>query len=111
VLVLRSRRLGEVVQPSGARSTAVTARLLRRIDPAVATAFLERPEREGRDEELLARHDADPHLRPHILSVRPPADAPVPGRLERDLAVVAAAMEGGRQAALDLLGPRPPAAG
>lgn len=100
VLVLRSRREGEVVQPPSARTLAVTTRLLGRIDPAVATAFRTRPEREAQDEELLARHAADPQRTPHILSIRPPADAPVPGRLEKDTALVAAAMEGGRQAAL-----------
>jgi predicted patatin/cPLA2 family phospholipase len=104
VLVLRSRRRGEVVEPSTGRSAALVTRMLRRIDPAVAAAFASRPEREGEDEALLARHDADPQLTPHILSIRPPDDAPVPGRLERDLGVVAAALEGGRQAAHTALG-------
>lgn len=103
VLVLRSRREGEVVQPSGPRSLAVTTRLLGRIDPAVATAFRTRPEREALDEELLALHAADPRRTPYILSIRPPADAPVPGRLEKDTALIAAALEGGRRAALALL--------
>lgn len=104
ILVLRSRRAGEVVQPPSPRSAAITARLLRRIGPAVATAFATRPERELRDEELLARHDADPALTPHILSLRPPAESPVPSRLERDLSLVRAALDDGRAAAHALLG-------
>ena len=54
--------------------------------------------REAADEALLARHDADPDLRPHILSVRPAPDSPVPSRLDKDVAVVAAGLEAGRVA-------------
>lgn len=99
VLVLRSRREGEFVQPGG----RLAARMLRRVDPAVATAFATRPEREAADEALLARHAADPGLRPHILSVRPFPDAPVPGRLDRDVAKVGEALDAGRRALLDAL--------
>jgi hypothetical protein len=63
----------------------------------VATGFLTRARREGEDEDLLASHDRDPALKPHILSVRPPAGSPVPSRLERDTELVAAALEAGRQ--------------
>ena len=62
----------------------LTARLLRRVDPAVARAFLTRAEREAEDESFLAAPD------PRILSVRPFPDAPVPGRLDRDVARVRA---------------------
>ena len=62
-------------------------------------------------ENPLARHDADPQLTPHILSLRPPAHAPVPSRLENDMAIVAAAMEGGRQAALAAFAAHGPAPG
>jgi hypothetical protein len=74
--------------------------MLRRIDPAVATAFLTRAEREAEDEALLARHAADPALTPHILSIRPGPDSPVPGRLERDLNVIRGGPEAGRSAVL-----------
>jgi predicted patatin/cPLA2 family phospholipase len=94
VLVLRSRREGEVAEAGSPR----VARLLRRTSPAVAEAFLTRAEREAEDEALLARHAADPALTPHILSVRPFPDSPVPGRLERDVALVREALEAGRQA-------------
>jgi predicted patatin/cPLA2 family phospholipase len=100
VLVLRSRIEGEAARPG----SALTAQLLRRIDPAVASAFLTRAEREGADEALLARHAADAALRPHILSIRPPAGSAVPGRLERDIAVVRAGVEAGRRALHDALG-------
>lgn len=93
VLVLRSRRAGEVAQPG----SPLAARLLRRIDPAVARAFLSRAEREAADESLLATPD------PRILSVRPFPDAPVPGRLDRDVERVRAALDAGRRAVLDAL--------
>ena len=104
VLVLRSRRQGEVAtRPTGA-SARVMTRLLARIDPAVARAFLSRAEREGADEELLARHDADPQTTPHVLSIRPAPGSPVPARLERDIEVVRAGLEAGRQALHRALG-------
>jgi predicted patatin/cPLA2 family phospholipase len=98
VLLLRSRRQGEVVtQPTGA-SARIMTRMLGRIDPAVARALLTRAERELADEALLARHDQDAGMTPHILSVRPAPGSPVPGRLERDINVVRAGLEAGRQA-------------
>jgi predicted patatin/cPLA2 family phospholipase len=104
VLVLRSRRPGEVVAEQTGVGARLTTRMLRRIGPAVATAFVTRAQREGADEELLAAHDADPALTPHVLSVRPPLDSPVPARLERDIGVVRGALEAGRQALHDALG-------
>jgi predicted patatin/cPLA2 family phospholipase len=98
LLVLRSRQAGEAVSPPGRVSGALMARALRRIGPALETAFLTRVEREHADEELLARHDRDPSLTPSILSVRPPPGSPVPGRLERDIDVVRAGLEAGRAA-------------
>ena len=53
------------------RPAPLTGRALRRVSPALETAFRTRGEREGADEELLARHDADPMLEPSILSIRP----------------------------------------
>jgi predicted patatin/cPLA2 family phospholipase len=99
VLVLRSRRAGESVTAPGRLSSAMTARALRRVSPALETAFRTRAEREGEDEALLARHDADPSLEPSILSIRPAPDSPVPGRLDKDLAVIRAGLEAGRVAA------------
>src|SRR5215207_6235883 len=57
VLVLRSRRAGEAVTPPSRLSGTLTARALRRISPALETAFRTRVEREGADEALLAHHD------------------------------------------------------
>lgn len=104
VLVLRSRRPGEPAPPPGRLSGAVSAAALRRLSPALATAFRTRVEREGEDEALLARHAADASLSPAILSVRPAADSPVPGRLERDIDVVRGGLEAGRIAAHAALG-------
>ena len=105
VLVLRSRRAGEVAQPPGRVSAALTAALMRRIDPAVARAFLTRADREAKDEAFLAKHDADPTLEPFVLQIRPAPGSPVPSRLERDIAVVRAGLDAGRAAALAALGP------
>jgi predicted patatin/cPLA2 family phospholipase len=104
VLVLRSRRAGESVTAPGRLSGTLTARALRRISPALETAFRTRVERERADEALLAHHDADPSMQPAILSIRPPADSPVPSRLERDLGVIRAGLEAGRLAAHAALG-------
>ena len=68
------------------------------LDAAVATAFLTRAEGELRDEALLARHDADPALTPHVLSIRAAPGSPVPARLERDTEIVRAGLETGRVA-------------
>jgi predicted patatin/cPLA2 family phospholipase len=104
VLVLRSRRAGESVTAPGRLSGALTGRALRRISPALETAFRTRVEREGADEALLAHHDADPSMEPAILSIRPAPGSPVPSRLERDLGVIRAGLEAGRLAAHAALG-------
>lgn len=98
VLVLRSRRQGEMVTPPTGMGARATSRMLSRIDPAVARAFLSRAERELEDERLLASHDLDPGLTPHILSIRPASDSAVPKRLEGDVEVIKAGLEAGRQA-------------
>ncbi len=103
VLVLRSRRQGDVATPPSGIGGRIMSRMLARIDPAVARGFLTRAERERADEEILARHDRDPAMTPHVLSVRPPPGSPVPGRLERDIEVVRAGLEDGRQALLRAL--------
>ncbi|MFN8152480.1 MAG: patatin family protein [Solirubrobacterales bacterium] len=103
ILLLRSRRSGEVAAPPGRVGAAISTRLLGRISPAVASGFVTRAEREGADEELLAEHDADPEKLPHVLSIRPAPDSPVPSRLERDIEVVRGGLEAGRQAALEAL--------
>jgi len=104
VLVLRSRREGETATAPGRLSGALTGTALNRLSPALRTAFLTRAERESEDEALLARHQADPALEPAILSVRPPPDSPVPGRLERDVGLVTKGLEAGRGAARAALG-------
>ena len=100
VLVLRSRREGETATAPSRAAGALTARLLRRLDPAVAEAFLTRAEREAEDEAFLADPPADT---PPILSVRPAPSSAVPGRLERDIDVVRAGLEAGREACLRAL--------
>jgi hypothetical protein len=104
VLVLRSRRAGETATAPGRLSGVLTARALRRIAPALEQGFRTRAEREGADEALLARHDADPSLEPAIFSIRPAPGSAVPSRLERDIAVIRAGLEAGRVAVLQALG-------
>ena len=99
MLVLRSRIAGEAVRPPGRAGAALTGAMLGRLGPAVAAAFRTRVERELADEALLAEHDADPAREPAILSIRPAAGSPVPGRLERDVAIVRGGLEAGRAAA------------
>jgi predicted patatin/cPLA2 family phospholipase len=98
ILVLRSRREGETTAAPHGAGAALTARLLRRVDPAVANAFLTRAERELADEAMLARHAADPALVPHILSVRPAPGSPVPSRLDRNVEIIRAGLEAGHRA-------------
>jgi predicted patatin/cPLA2 family phospholipase len=104
VLVLRSRKQGEVASTPSRLSAAITGRLLERIDPAMARAFLTRAAREAIDEKFLAAHEADPSRTPHILSVRPAAESAVPSRLESDIDVIRAGLEAGRRALHEALG-------
>ena len=99
VVVLRSRLEGETTVAPRGLAARLTGRALRRVDPAVARAFATRAERELAVEARLARHTADPALTPHVLSIRPSPGSPVPSRLDRDVALVAAALEAGRLAA------------
>lgn len=104
VLLLRSRRQGEVVTPASGTSARIMTRMLSRIDPAVGRAFLTRADRERADEDLLALHDEDAARTPHVLSIRPAPDSPVPRRLERDIDVVRGGLEAGRRAVHRALG-------
>jgi predicted patatin/cPLA2 family phospholipase len=99
VLVLRSRRRGERVEPSTGLGAKLTARALRRVSPALERAFITRVEREHADEDYLDARREDPASEPAIFSIHPPPGSPVPGRLERDIQIVSAALEAGRQAA------------
>jgi predicted patatin/cPLA2 family phospholipase len=103
VLVLRSRRQGETAQPPSRLGGALMARLLRRIDPAVARAFVTRAEREADDERWLAERDADPSSTPHVMQIRPAPGSPVPSRLERDIDVIRGGLYAGQAAALEAL--------
>lgn len=98
LLVLRSRRAGDVATDPSGLGGRLTTRMLRRVSPAVREGYLTRGRREGADEEFLARHDVEPGLEPSILSIRPAPDSPVPSRLESDMEIVRAGLEAGRQA-------------
>jgi predicted patatin/cPLA2 family phospholipase len=104
MLLLRSRKAGDLASEPSGLGGRLTTRMLGRISPAVKEGYLTRGRREGADEEFLARHDRETGLTPSILSIRPPVDAPVPSRLESDLDVVRAGLESGRQAVLETFG-------
>src|SRR4051794_28314023 len=104
ILILRSRRHGERVEPSTGLGAKLTGRMLRRLSPALEKAFVTRVEREHTDEDLLDEYRDEPSRRPAIFSLHPAPDSPVPSRLERDIAVVRAALEAGRRAAHAALG-------
>ena len=105
VLVLRSRRRGEEATEPGRVGGAVTRAALRRVGPAVAAAYAARASREASVERLLESFESDPDRRPHLLSIRPADDSPVPSRLERDVGLVREALEAGRLAARGVLEP------
>jgi predicted patatin/cPLA2 family phospholipase len=93
MLILRSRRHGERVEPSTGLGASLTGRMLRRMSPALERSFKTRVEREHADEDFLdAPSDS-------ILVIHPAPDSPVPSRLERDIDLVTAALDAGRQAA------------
>ncbi|MEU4689402.1 patatin-like phospholipase family protein [Actinoplanes sp. NPDC023714] len=98
VLVLRSRPPLERAEPAGnppraARLIARTA--LRGHTPDLHRSYLARSARLHEDEVTLAEYDRSGAA---VLSIRPPATAPVVGRLTKDGAVLAAALEAGRAA-------------
>ena len=98
LLVLRSRREGDVAAAPSGIGGSLTARMLGRISPAIRDGYMTRGEREGADEALLDRHHREPELSPSILQIRPPADSAVPSRLESDMKVVRTGLEAGRRA-------------
>jgi predicted patatin/cPLA2 family phospholipase len=103
ILLLRSRRAGDRTAPPGRGGRIAVARMLRRIGPEVAAAYVSRAEREGTDEDELDRHAADPGLEPHILAIQTAADAPTVSRLERSGDKLRLALEAGHAAAEDAL--------
>lgn len=98
LLLLRSRKSGDIATDPAGIGGRLTTRMLGRISPAVQQGYLTRGQREGADEEFLARHDAETGLTPSILQIRPDPQAPVPSRLESNMDVVRAGLESGRQA-------------
>jgi predicted patatin/cPLA2 family phospholipase len=104
LLVLRSRKEGDLAADPSGIGGKLTTRMLGRISPGIRDGYLTRGQREGADEAFLARHDRETGLSPSILQIRPSPDSPVPSRLESNIDVVAAGLEAGRRAALEALG-------
>lgn len=101
ILVLRSRRAGDVATDPSGLGGRFTTRMLGRVSPAVRDGYLTRGQREGADEAFLSRHDTEINQNPCILQIRPHPDSPVPSRLESDLTQVRAGLEAGHKALLD----------
>lgn len=104
LLLLRSRKAGDVASDPSGLGGKLTTRMLGRISPAVRDGYLTRGRREGADEEFLARHDRETGLTPSILQIRPDPDSPVPSRLESDMEVVRSGLESGRVAVRETFG-------
>jgi predicted patatin/cPLA2 family phospholipase len=90
--------------PRPSRSSRLLARTtLRRETPALRAAFLARESRLAADDLLLAQYEADPEHTPVVLSIRPAPDSPAVSRLATDGALLHAAFEAGRAAALSTI--------
>jgi predicted patatin/cPLA2 family phospholipase len=98
VLVLRTRRVGEVVGPPSRLENALISRYLRRSAPGALAAWRSRPGQRLADEQTLAASGP-----PALLQVRPPAGAPPVSRLETDPAALRRAVMIGRDAMLATL--------
>jgi predicted patatin/cPLA2 family phospholipase len=105
VLLLRSRRAGQRTQPVSRAGRLVAGPLMRRVSPALEREYLGRFARESAQEDDLDAHEAHPERPPCILQIRPGPEVPDVGRLERDVARVRPALEGGRRAARAALAP------
>ena len=105
ILVLRSRRQGELETSEAGRSASFVARYLARHSSELAAAFLERPARLLRADAELDAREADPHAKPAVLSIRPAAGTPSVGRLERDHMRVLAGLRAGQEAVHSRLDP------
>ena len=133
VLVLRSRRALPPGDRRASRSARLLARTtLRRETPALRAAFLARESRLAADDQLLAQYESASRIppaspvpptspvspaspappaspasprTPAVLSIRPATDSPVVSRLATGGALLRAALEAGRAAVRDALGP------
>jgi predicted patatin/cPLA2 family phospholipase len=127
LLVLRSRRAphpaASVTAERDGHRPSRSARLLarttlRRESPELRAAFLARESRLAADDQILADYEADHEVdwkaasvaarvasvaHPAVLSIRPPADAPVVSRLATDGKLLQAALESGRAAILPMI--------
>jgi predicted patatin/cPLA2 family phospholipase len=90
--------------PRPSRSARLLARTtLRREAPALRAAFLARESRLAADDLLLAQYEEDPVHTPAVLCIRPAPDSPAVSRLATDGALLHAALEAGRAAALSMI--------
>jgi predicted patatin/cPLA2 family phospholipase len=105
ILVLRSRRQGEQETSEGGRTGRFVARYLARHSHELAAAFLDRPARLLRDDAELDERERDLTATPLLLSIRPAADTPAIGRIERDHERVLAGLRAGHEAARACLTP------
>jgi predicted patatin/cPLA2 family phospholipase len=105
VLVLRTRRVDEVVAAPSRLENTLISRYLRRSAPGALAAWQARAEQRLVDEELLADHAQARNGHPTLLQVRPPAGAPAVSRLETDPGALRRAVMIGREAMFTALSP------
>jgi len=91
IVALRTRQ-PDAVPPPSRMELRIVGRYLSRHAPGALDPWLNRRERRAEEERALAEH-------PAVLQLRPPDDAPVLGRIERDPAVLRRAVECGHAVA------------
>jgi predicted patatin/cPLA2 family phospholipase len=110
-LVLQTRPLGVPRASPGGVADRLIERRLRALNPALVALYRRRTDDYERITEDIAARSARPATGPpHVLGIRPPADAPVVHQLEADRDVLQAASEAARAAmsALGTMGPWEP---
>ncbi len=96
IIALRTRGPG-LVSPPTRLERRVVGRYLARHAPGALDPWMNRRERRAEEEAALAGH-------PAVVQIRPPLDAPIIGRVERDPDVLRRAVDCGRAVAMAALG-------
>jgi predicted patatin/cPLA2 family phospholipase len=96
IVALRTRRVDETASAPSRAARLVLSRWFARRAPGAAETWLRREAIRGEEERLLASH-------PATLQIRPPVGSARIGRTERRPHLLRAALDTGRQAALDEL--------
>lgn len=96
VLVLRTRRVDEIMSTPSRLEQRIVMRFLVRHAPGAIDGWLSRFDDHIRDEHTMAEH-------PRIMQIRPPLNSPTIGRTGRDSTLLLCALDVGRDAAFSAL--------